>query len=315
MPFKDVHQELSDTQILEFANKWYDDHVGHPIDREWKKRRFQEYWKREDIKELICNYTLLDTIVKLNNYCEPPATRNQLYKECIQFLLNDWEATRAWNVGNKDFVVANTDKMEVLIWVAAFIYVSKAHDLIARHLIPEYQLEQIIAIQLGRIGIGKDCEKLSQQIVKQIKLRERVLYDAGEGHWGFAHQRFFEYCLAQYFLSLFHKREWDTDDLCHLFAKHFPDERWHGMLSLLAEAVDISFVPKILETLLSLDSVETQDFSNVFLAARCVAEIKWWNEIAESVNVLQEVLQALARNPRFQVKALAALKAIEIRKL
>lgn len=311
MPFKDMYQDLSDLQILQFANNWYDKHVGHPGDCERKKNRFQETWKRDEIEELVGNSVLLEMFVKLNNYCEPPTNRNELYKLLVQISLNNWDIDRVLN-GTKysHGVITTTDKTEILIHVAAGIYVTKAHDRISRLLSTESQLEQVITIALGRIVSGKDCKMLSQQIVEQMKSQDGILYYAGENHWGFAHQRFFEYFLAQYFLSLFHKRVWDLSDLCHLFVKHSDDERWHGMLSLLAGALQISFIPKVLETLLSLDS-DKQEYGNVFLAARCVIEHKWWNEIADSVSVLQEHLVVLTRNPAFRLKALDALKAVE----
>lgn len=311
MPFRSMYQDLSDLQILQFANAWYDEHVDHPGTRERKKKRFQEALKRDEIEELIRNSVLLNMMVRLNNYEEPPTNRNALYKLCVQFLLNDWDIDRVLS-GTKysHGMVTTTGKTEILIHVAAGIYVTKAHERISHFLSTQSQLEQVIAIELGCIVADKDAQKLSQQTVEQMKSQDGILYYAGEGHWGFAHQRFFEYCLAQYFLSLFHKRVWDLSDLCHLFVKHANDERWHGMLSLLAGALHILFVPKILDTLLSLDG-DAQEYRNVFLAARCVAEHKWWNEIADSVSVLQEHLVVLIGKPKFRLKARDALKAVE----
>lgn len=315
MPFRDMYQNLSDSQILQFANNWCDEHVDHPGDRERKKERFQEAWKRDEIEELIGNSILLEMIVKLNNYCEPPTKRNELYKLLVQISLNDWDIDRVLNTDRPKYpTVTTTGKMEILIHVAAGIYATKAHERISRFLSTELQLKQIIAIELGGVVASKDCQKLSQQIVEQMKSQDGILYYAGEGHWGFAHQRFFEYFLAQYFLSLFHKRVWDLSDLCHLFVKHSDDGRWHGMLSLLAGALYISFVPKILESLFALDGAK-QEYNNLFLAARCVIEHKWWNEISDAVSALQEYLVVLARNPVFRSKALDTLKLIEQRRL
>lgn len=311
MSFREMYQDLSNSQILQFADRWYDARVDHPGDRERKKTRFRETWKRGEIEELIGNSILLEMFVKLNNYCEPPTTRNELYKLMIQISLNDWDIDRILNADRpKHLMVTTTGKIEMLIHVAAGIYVTKAYERISCFLSTESQLKQVIAIELNSVVASKDCEKLSQQIVEQMKSQDGILYYAGDGHWGFAHQRFFEYCLAQYFLSLFHKRVWDLSDLCRLFVKHSDDERWHEMLSLLAGALHISFVPKILESLLSLVG-DKQEYSNVFLAARCVVEQRWSSEIADSVSALQEYLVTLKRNPVFRSKASEALNKIE----
>ncbi len=306
-----MYQDSSDYQILEFANNWYDEHVGNPIDRERKKKRFQESWKRDEIEELIGNITLLEMMVKLNNYEEPPATRNELYKDCIEFLLNDWDLVLP--VGTRHLSLTNTDKREILSDVAAHIYESDVFERIARYLISERDFELIVAKKLGRFD-GIDVCYLSRQVVGQIKLRDGILHDAGEGYIGFAHQRFFEYCLAQHFMSQFWRMDMNVNDICNLFVKHSDDERWHGMLSLLAGAIDISFVPKIIESLLSLDGSK-QEYRNVFLAARCIVERKWWNGISDSVGVLQEHLHSIAKKPVFRLKSLDALRAIESRRL
>ena len=311
MSFRKMYQDLSDYQILEFANNWYGEHLGHPVDREHKKKRFQESWKRDEIEELIGNITLLEMMVKLNNYEEPPATRNELYKDCIEILLNDWDLVLP--VGVRYLSLTNTDKREILSDVAAHIYESDVFERISRYLISERDIELIVAKKLGRFD-GIDACYLSRQVVGQIKLRDGILHDAGERYIGFAHQRFFEYCLAQHFVSQFWKMELNVDDICNLFVKHSSDERWHGMLSLLAGAIDISFVPKIVKSLLSLDG-DKQEYHNVFLAARCIAELKWWNEISDSVSPLQEQLVLLIRKPTFQSKALDALKSVEKRVL
>lgn len=312
MPFRNMYQDLSDSQILQFANNWYDEHVDHPGTRERKKKRFQEALKRDEIEELIRNSVLLNMMVRLNNYEEPPTHRNALYKLCVQFLLNDWDADRVLD-GSKYHHrrISTIDKQEILSALAAHIYESNGFNSDARHIIVERELTQIIAKQLVRIGID-DTEKISQEIVNKMRYRDGILYEIGEGYWGFAHHRFFEYCLAQHFRYQFQQRLQGIDELCKLFTEHSDNEHSHGMLSLLAGAIDISFTPKIIESLLSLNG-ELQGYRNVFLAARCVAEHKWWNEIADSVSVLQERLVVLVGKPKFRLKALDSLKAVESR--
>lgn len=305
-----MYQDLSDLQILEFAIGWYEKHTSNSLDCDRKKKRFCEHWQRKVIQELIGNSTLLEMFVKLNNYEEPPATRNELYKEWLEFLLNEWDL--AVPTLCEHLYLLHSDKREILAEAAAHIHELKSIDRIARHLISESDLTKIVLEQLQRKGV--DDSYVAQQIIGQMKLRDNVLYEAGEGYFGFAHQRFFEYCLAQYFMYRFWKWDLTMDDICQVFVNHVDNDRWHGMLTLLAGAIDISFVPKIIDTLLYLDG-GGRKYRNVFLAARCVIERKWWNEISESVSVLQSILQNLTSNPEFRLEALELLTEIERHRL
>ena len=72
----------------------------------------------------------------------------------------------------------------------------------------------------------------------------------------------------------------DLDDLIQVYREHWRDESWQEVLCLMARMLDAKFTGKILECLIGEDG-EVEGFSNLFLAAQCLDEVKNRNDIAD----------------------------------
>ncbi len=58
-----------------------------------------------------------------------------------------------------------------------------------------------------------------------------------------------------------------------VFGKHWQDESWHEVLRLIAGMIDTSFASEIIDYLIEQKG-EAKKFSNLFLAAKCLEEVR-----------------------------------------
>ncbi|MEP6518697.1 HEAT repeat domain-containing protein [Microcoleus vaginatus] len=97
------------------------------------------------------------------------------------------------------------------------------------------------------------------------------------------------------FLREFEKQKTiELDDLIQVYREHWRDESWHEVLGLMAGMVDAKFTGEVLEYLIG-ENGEAEKFSNLFLAAECVSEVKNRNESAAIARNLRERLKELTR--------------------
>ena len=86
----------------------------------------------------------------------------------------------------------------------------------------------------------------------------------------------------------------DLDGLIQVYREHWRDESWHEVLCLMARMLDAKFTSKILEYLIGEDG-EGEKFSNLFLAAQCVSEVKKRNDIAAISSQLCDEVKELTQ--------------------
>ncbi|MBN3898978.1 MAG: HEAT repeat domain-containing protein, partial [Nostoc sp. NOS(2021)] len=103
----------------------------------------------------------------------------------------------------------------------------------------------------------------------------------------FLHRKFLEYFCAWEFVWQFEKEgSISIEDLkTEVFGKHWQDETWHEVLRLIAGMIDAKFVGEILDYLMGQDG-EEEKFLNLFLAAKCLAEVRNRSVIASVANKL-----------------------------
>ena len=82
--------------------------------------------------------------------------------------------------------------------------------------------------------------------------------------------------------------------MIEVFREHWRDESWHEVLRLMAGMLDANFTGKILEYLIG-ENGEAEKFSNLFLAAQCVSEVKKRNVIAAIARNLRDRFKGLTR--------------------
>ncbi|MDZ8140289.1 MAG: hypothetical protein RM049_34205 [Nostoc sp. DedQUE04] len=103
----------------------------------------------------------------------------------------------------------------------------------------------------------------------------------------FLHRKFLEYFCAWEFVWQFEKEgSISIEDLkTEVFGKHWQDETWHEVLLLIAGMIDAKFVGEIINHLMVQDG-EDKKFINLFLAAKCLAEVRNRSVIVSVANKL-----------------------------
>jgi predicted NACHT family NTPase len=290
-------QDFEPEQIQDFLQKWHDLTL---IDRLKKaallERLQQAIAASNSIRELAGNPLLLTMMAILNRNQELPRFRAKLYEEASKVLLHKWdfEVKEKLNNDRVDPYVIDEEVKQSICGRIAYTMQSSGKGL-AGNIISREDLRQTITDSLsGLMRTGATaCAKL---MVDQLRDRNFILCFLGgynEDYFAFVHRTFLEYFCAWEFVRQFEKlKTLDLDGLIEFFLGHWRDESWHEVLRLMAGMLDAKFTGKILEYLIG-ENGEAEKFSNLFLAAQCVSEVKNRNEIA-----------AIARNLRDRVKEL-----------
>ena len=289
-------QDFEPEQIQDFLQKWHDLTL---IDRLKKaallERLQQAIATSNSIRELAGNPLLLTMMAILNRNQELPRFRAKLYEEASKVLLHKWdfEVKEKLNNDRVDPYLIDEEVKQSICGRIAYTMQSSGKQL--GNIISREDLRQTITDSLtGLMGTGATaCAKL---MVDQLRDRNFILCFLGgynEDYFAFVHRTFLEYFCAWEFVRQFEKQKTlELDGLIEVFREHWRDESWHEVLRLMAGMLDANFTGKILEYLIG-ENGEAEKFSNLFLAAECVSEVKKRNDIA-----------AIARNLRDRVKEL-----------
>ncbi|BAZ41290.1 signal transduction protein [Calothrix sp. NIES-4101] len=229
----------------------------------------------KNYKELAGNPLLLTMMAILNRHRELPRDRSTLYEKASEVLLQQWDAERhLTDVRMSRFAIDLSDKQAMLRQVA---YQMQANEKgLTGNLINGNDLQHIFQGYLETIGNTKlDAREAAKVLIEQLRQRNFILCHAGDNYYSFVHRTFLEYFCAEAFRWQFEKEQKLTLDKLQteVFGKHWHDESWHEVLRLIAGVINASHVAKIIEYLMGIDG-EANKFSNLFLAAGCLAEVR-----------------------------------------
>jgi len=233
----------------------------------------------------------------LNRNQELPRFRAKLYEEASKVLLHKWdfEVKEKLNNDRVDPYVIDEEVKQSICGRIAYTMQSSSKQL--GNIISREDLRQTITDSLsGLMGTGATaCAKL---MVDQLRDRNFILCFLGgynEDYYAFVHRTFLEYFCAWEFVRQFDKpKTLDLDGLIEVFREHWRDESWHEVLRLMAGMLDARFTGDILEYLIG-ENGEADKFSNLFLAAQCVSEVKKRNDIAAIASQLRDRVKELTR--------------------
>src|SRR4028118_1646232 len=292
-------QDFEPEQIQDFIQKWHDLTL---IDRLKKaallERLQQAIAASNSIRELAGNPLLLTMMAILNRNQELPRFRAKLYEEASKVLLHKWdfEVKEKLNNDRIDPYVIDEEVKQSICRRIAYKMQSSGKGL-AGNIISREDLRQTITDSLsGLMGTGATaCAKL---MVDQLRDRNFILCFLGgynEDYFAFVHRTFLEYFCAWEFVRQFEKQKTlELDGLIEVFREHWRDESWHEVLRLMAGMLDANFTGKILEYLIG-ENGEAEKFSNLFLAAECVSEVKKRNDIAAIASQLRDRVKELTK--------------------
>jgi predicted NACHT family NTPase len=129
---------------------------------------------------------------------------------------------------------------------------------------------------------------------EDLTARSFILCFLGGDAYGFVHRTFLEFFCAWHFVVAFEKKQDITiEELKQdVFANRWHHPSWHEVLSLIVGQLDVRFGKEIIEYLLEQDGA-SKKFSNLFLAAKCVEDMREFRQIPETQNRLIEKLQSV----------------------
>ncbi|MDE5088179.1 MAG: HEAT repeat domain-containing protein, partial [Trichodesmium sp. St16_bin2-tuft] len=225
------------------------------------------------IKQLSGNPLLLTMMAILNRHQELPRDREELYNQASRILLQQWDVERTLVDASLDWkTIDYKDKQEILRRVADFMQQNK--EGFAGNLIDEKSLENIIRHYLKSVDIN-DVTPVARALMEQLRVRNFILCFVGGEYYGFVHRTFLEYFCAWSFVWQFKETQTlGIDGLINdVFGSHWRDEKWHEVLRLISGMIDAKFVGDIISYLMEQD-VEEEKFQNLFLAGKCLSEVR-----------------------------------------
>ncbi len=289
-------QDLEPAQIKDFIERWHDKTFSQAEERDKniKRERLQRVINESKaIAELAQNPLLLTMMAILNLKRELPRDRSELYKDASEVLLHNWDEGRNLKPDERLDIIDYKDKQAMLRQVAYQMQTSEKG--LAGNIIYADDLEAIFTKYLQSIPVS-DARDKARRLMKQLRDRNFILCFLGADYYAFVHRTFLEYFCAWEFVWQFEKERSITIEYLktEVFGKHWQDETWHEVLLLIAGMIDPKFVGEILDYLMVQDG-EEKKFINLFLAAKCLAEVRNRSVIASVANKLLNKLKDLIK--------------------
>ncbi|MBC1258167.1 HEAT repeat domain-containing protein, partial [Trichormus variabilis] len=289
-------QDLEPEQIQDFIHRWHELTFCDEGDRRRKKERLHRAIDTSHaIAELAGNPLLLTMMAILNRNQELPRDRATLYEQASRVLLHQWDVERAlvedYRLDPK--TIDYKDKQAMLRQVAYRMQTSEKG--LAGNLISTGDLEKILIRYLKNIEFEQPVI-VARVMINQLRTRNFMLSYLGADYYAFVHRTFLEYFCAWEFVWQFKETQTlSIKDLNYeVFGKHWQDETWHEVLRLITGMIEPRFVCEILDYLMAQNG-ETEKFINLFLAAKCLAEVRNRLLVASTATKLLHQIKALTK--------------------
>jgi predicted NACHT family NTPase len=291
-------QDFEPEQIQEFIQKWHELTFTDRLKKAGLERLDKAIRESRAIRELAGNPLLLTMMSILNRNQELPRFRAKLYEEASKVLLHKWDFEVKEELKNDKIDPRSIDEevKQSICRRIAYKMQSSGKGL-AGNIISRDDLRQTIAESLSGL-MGTEATACAKLMVEQLRERNFILCFLGgynEDYFAFVHRTFLEYFCAWEFVRQFEKHQTlELDDLIQVFREHWRDESWYEVLPLMAGMLDAKFTSDILEYLIG-ENGEAEKFSNLFLAAQCVLEVKNRNDIAAIASKLRDRVKELTK--------------------
>ncbi|MBD2774402.1 NACHT domain-containing protein [Iningainema tapete] len=291
-------QDLNQEQIRNFVTQWHklafqDKNVG-----EYRRHRLQNSIDNSRaFRELAYNPLLLTMMAVLNRHEELPRDRSTLYENASKVLLQRWDGDknlpedRRLNAEVNNYIDYKA-KQEMLRQIAYRMQCSTI-TLAGNLVISEQDLEDTLANYLQ--SIVSDKAKLVARVLReQLTTRSFILCFLGDNSYGFVHRTFLEYFCAWYFVEQYERKRNITLEYLkqEIFYPRWKDTSWHEVLSLIVGKIYVTSAGEIINYLMEQEC-ETDDCLNLFLAAKCLLDVRDSFLIKETANKLLNKLKLL----------------------
>ncbi len=291
-----ILQDLNAEQIQDFVRRWHE----LTFTDAGEKARIRDRMERalaysSTIRDLAGNPLLLTIMAILNRGQELPRDRAELYNQASRVLLYQWDVERSLVEDSRldPKTIDAKDKQEMLRRVA--YKMQAAPEGLAGNIISAEDLENTLTGYLKNKDFERPKER-AKLIINQLRTRNFILCYLGTDTYGFLHRTFLEYFCASEVVERFQKtQEISLEELkTEVFGKHWDDESWQEVLCLIAGLIAGKFTGKLIEFLIEQDG-EAKKFSNLFLAAKCLNEVRERKEITAVESQLLERLKELTK--------------------
>ena len=291
-------QELDQEQRDLFLRRWHQ--LAYEDESKGERKRaslLQAIQQSPAIQQLAGNPLLLTLMAILNRSEELPRDRSELYSRCARLLLHQWKTELAFEA-SPELAQAHLDGkdklglMKRIAWTLQAGADGAAGNLV--NLIEENQLERTLSEGLEVIP-GLRPDRAARALIEQLRGRNFMLCFMGGGNYAFVHRTFLEYFCAEAIVDRFQVEQTLTlDALKTVIFGHWPDESWHEVLRLVAGRLAPKFVGEILDWLLQQPDPD-QSCDHIFLAARCVGEVRNRGELASAEDYVKQATKDLIR--------------------
>lgn len=325
MTLRTMPEDLTAEQIEDILQRWHNSSIDDSLERERLQNRLHRaITESQAIQELAKTPLLVLVLARFNYYRELPQYKRRLYSDCASFLLQYLDFNNFLVAEDRHIAIDSDDKKEILELIAAEMQANVSA--LGGNIIGEFRLQGVIKSYLSRLGVAK-AHQTAGLITGQIRIQDNVLIYLGNGFYSFVHQRFLEYFHAAFFIRKFHKKhtidreflkthvfgpngkdswykemEWPEGAIysavpdifkADVFGKYCTEDWWHGVLALMAGEIHEPFAGEMIECLILQDG-ESQQFENLFVAAKCLAEVVFRNVIGDVDRQLCDRLKELA---------------------
>jgi HEAT repeat protein len=279
-------QELDESQIQAFIDKWYKLAQGEKVEQEQLKQRLKDAIDRSPaIQNLANNPLLLTLMAMLNQQGDLPTRRVELYDRASQILLHNWDFDGKNLKLHPSIETIEADEKQEILGNIAYKMQSEETGL-AGNLLDSKGLNQILIGYFKKNAFQEPPEK-AKRLIKQLSSRSFILCAYGTDAYGFVHRTFLEYFCARDFVRRFKEEPYPSleqlrDDI---FARHWRDKTWHEVLQLICGLLDPEEAGYLVEFLImrkvyranylnDRNDVTTGAFQHLLLATECWAEVK-----------------------------------------
>jgi hypothetical protein len=291
-------QELDKEQTDLFLRRWHQ--LAYENVSKGERKRIsllQAIQQSPAIQQLAGNPLLLTLMAILNRSQELPRDRAELYSQCARLLLHQWKTELAFEASPElaQAKLDGKDKLELMKRIAWTLQAGA--DGVAgnlTNLIDENQLERTLSEGLQGIP-GLRPDRIARALIDQLRGRNFMLCSMGGGNYAFVHRTFLEYFCAKAILDRFQvEQELTLEALKTDIFGHWPDESWHEVLRLVAGRLAPKFVKEIIDWLLQQPDMN-QSCDHIFLAARCVGEVRNRGELGSTEGNVRQATKDLIR--------------------
>lgn len=297
-------QDLESDQIQDFLNQWHKLTFTDEADKVRKRERLQQAIKTSSaIEQLAENPLLLTIMAILNRNQELPRDRPVLYNQASRILLHQWDFDAKEALVEDERLDPKTidyeDKQAMLRQVA--YHMQSDEKGLAGNLISAGDLEKILTDYLNSIDVSQ-ARAVAKLMIRQLRSRSFILGKQEGDSYAFIHGTFLEYFCAWEFVWRFEKeRSLSLEELkTEVFGKHWWDDSWHEVLSLITGMLNEKFAGELIDYLIELheedeDYLDPDDLTQILLrrlslAANCLLEV---NNRSAIVSIDSRLLQKL----------------------